>query len=311
MFVGIDVSKDQLDVCVRPENTVRSFGNDETGWAALRELLLPLHPERVVLEATGGYEVALAAVLHAASLPVVVVNPRQVRDFARATGELAKTDRIDAGILALFAERIRPDLRAMPDETALELQALVARRRQLIEMLMSERNRLRLARAAVQRDIRKHIRWLEQRLNDLDRQLSDAVQASPLWRSKEDLLRTIPGIGPVVSRTLLAELPELGHLNNREIAKLVGLAPLARDSGTLRGRRTIWGGRASVRTSLYMAALVGSRSNPVLRDYYQSLLARGKPKKLALIACARKLLIISNSMLHNQQPWNANYAHGA
>lgn len=311
MFVGIDVSKDQLDVCVRPENTVRSFGNDETGWTALRELLLPLQAERVVLEATGGYEVALAAVLHAAGLPVVVVNPRQVRDFARATGELAKTDRIDAGILALFAERIRPDLRPMPDETALELQALVARRRQLIEMLMSERNRLRLARAAVQRDIQKHVRWLEQRLKDLDGQLRDAVQASPLWRSKEDLLRTIPGIGPVVSRTLLAELPELGHLNNREIAKLVGLAPLARDSGTLRGRRTVWGGRASVRSSLYMAALVGSRSNPVLRDYYQSLLARGKPKKLALIACARKLLIISNSMLHNQQAWNPNYAHGA
>lgn len=311
MFVGIDVSKDQLDVCVRPENTVRSFGNDETGWTALRELLLPLQAERVVLEATGGYEVALAAVLHAAGLPVVVVNPRQVRDFARATGELAKTDRIDAGILALFAERIRPDLRPMPDETALELRALVARRRQLIEMLMSERNRLRLARAAVQRDIQKHVRWLEQRLKDLDGQLRDAVQASPLWRSKEDLLRTIPGIGPVVSRTLLAELPELGHLNNREIAKLVGLAPLARDSGTMRGRRTVWGGRASVRSSLYMAALVGSRSNPVLRDYYQSLLARGKPKKLALIACARKLLIISNSILHNQQPWNPNYAHGA
>ena len=311
MFVGIDVSKDQLDVCVRPENTVRSFSNDETGWAALRELLVPLQAERVVLEATGGYEVALAAVLHAAGLPVVVVNPRQVRDFARATGELAKTDRIDAGILALFAERIRPDLRDMPDETALELQALVARRRQLIEMLMSERNRLRLARKAVQRDIEKHIRWLEQRLKDLDGQLRDAVQASPLWRSKEDLLRTIPGIGPVVSRTLLAELPELGHLTNREIAKLVGLAPLARDSGTLRGRRTVWGGRASVRSSLYMAALVGSRSNPVLRAFYQSLLARGKPKKLALIACARKLLIISNSMLHNQQPWNPNYAHGA
>lgn len=311
MYVGIDVSKQQLDVCVRPDETSASFTNDEAGWNALRELLQPIEVDRIVLEATGGYEVALVAVLHAAGLPVVVVNPRQVRDFARATGELAKTDGIDAAILALFAERIRPDLRPVPDKTALELQALVARRRQLIEMLGAERNRLRLARKAVQRDIEKHIRWLEQRLKDLDGQLTETIKASPLWRSKEDLLRTIPGIGPVVSRTLLAELPELGRLNNREIVKLVGLAPLARDSGTLRGRRTIWGGRASVRTSLYMAALVGSRSNPVLRAYYQSLLARGKPKKLALIACARKLLIISNSMLHSQQSWNPKYAHGA
>lgn len=310
-FIGIDVSKQQFDVFVRPSGEYTQFSNDAPGLKALLQSLAGLDVERVVLEATGGYEATLAAMLHDAGLPVVVINPRQVRDFARSTGQLAKTDRIDAAILALFAERIRPEPRELPDETALELQALVTRRRQLVDMLTAERNRLRLARSAVQRELRQHIRWLEQRLDHIDRDLGKAIQESPLWRAREDLLRSIPGIGPVVSRTLLAELPELGRLTNREITKLVGLAPLAYDSGSFHGRRMIWGGRASVRSALYMAALVGARRNPVLRAFYQSLVARGKPRKLALIACARKLLIISNSMLQSHQPWNPNYAFGA
>jgi len=307
-FVGIDVSKHQLDIAIRPSLDVFGLPNDESGWTQLLDRLQPLDVERIVLEATGGYEAPLAALLHGAALPVVVINPRQARDFARATGELAKTDRIDAAILALFAERIQPALRPVPDESTLELQALVTRRRQLSEMLVSERHRLARARKSVMRDIERHVRWLEQRLEDVDDDLNKAIQTSPLWRAREDLLRSIPGIGPVISRTLLAELPELGSLSNREIAKLVGLAPLACDSGTMRGRRAIWGGRASVRSALYMAALVASRRNPVIRSFYQGLISNGKPPKLALIACARKLLVISNTMLKNNSAWAPSHA---
>lgn len=309
-FVGIDVSKHHLDVCLRPSGELFELSNDEAGWAQLLERLQPLEVDRIVLEATGGYEAALAAQLHGAGLPVVVINPRQARDFAKATGELAKTDRIDAAILALFAERIRPELRPVPDEATLELQALITRRRQLSDMLVTERQRHARARKSVERDIQRHVRWLEQRLKDVDDDLNKAIQDSPIWRARENLLRTIPGIGPVVSRTLLAELPELGSLSNREIAKLVGLAPLACDSGLMRGRRMIWGGRASVRSSLYMAALVASRRNPVIRDFYQRLIANGKAPKVALIACARKLLVISNSMLKTNSTWSPTYAHG-
>lgn len=310
-FVGIDVSKDRLHVCLRPSGEFLELRNDETGWSQLLDHLGPLEIDRIVLEATGGYESAVAALMHGAELPVVVINPRQARDFAKATGELAKTDRIDAAVLALFAERIRPEPRPVAGEATLELQALVTRRRQLNEMLVAERQRHARARSSVKRDIQRHVRWLEQRIKDVDDDLNKAIQDSPIWRARENLLRSIPGIGPVVSRTLLAELPELGALSNREIAKLVGVAPLACDSGLLRGRRAIWGGRASVRAALYMAALVASRRNPVIRDFYQRLIAQGKAPKVALIACARKLLIISNSMLKTNSHWSPIHAHGA
>ena len=250
----------------------------------------------------------MAAALASAGLPVAIVNPRQVRDFARATGVLAKTDRIDATTLALFAERIRPEVRPLPDAVAEELTALVTRRRQILEMLLSERNRLRLASAAVRRGIEKHIRWLEHQLQDTDQDLERRVQASPLWRAKDDLLRSVPGIGPTTARTLLAELPELGRLDRREIAALVGVAPFNRDSGTLRGRRVIWGGRAAVRRTLYMATLAATRCNPLLRAFYLRLRERGKPAKLALVACMRKLLTILNAMLRDQQPWRPELA---
>jgi transposase len=242
--------------------------------------------------------------LAARSCPLAVVNPRQVRDFARATGELSKTDQIDARILALFGERIRPEPRPLPDETTELLDALVTRRRQLVDMLTAEKNRLGLARKSAEKSIKAHIRWLERALAGVEGELDLAIAKSPLWRAKEDLLRSVPGIGPVVSRTLLAELPELGTLNRQEIAKLVGVAPLARDSGKRRGNRRIWGGRASVRSALYMATLTASRFNPAIRQFYTRLLAKGKPKKVALVACMRKLLTILNAMIRHKTPWN-------
>jgi transposase len=257
----------------------------------------------VILEATGGFELPLVGALLAAGLPVTVVNPRQVRDFARATGQLAKTDAIDARVLAHFGEAVRPELRPLPNEATRELAALVARRRQLIEMLTAEKNRLRLAARAVRRDIEQHIRWLERRLSDLDGNLAQQVRSSPNWRARDDLLQSVPGIGPVSSVTLLAQLPELGRLNRKEIAALVGVAPLNRDSGTLRGRRRVWGGRRHVRATLYMATLVATRCNPTIRSFYTRLLAAGKPKKLALTASMRKLLITLNAMLRNNVPW--------
>jgi len=246
----------------------------------------------------------VVAALAAAGLPVVVANPRQVRDFGRACGQLAKTDRIDAALLALFAERVRPELRPLPDAAAQALEALLTRRRQLLEMLTAERNRLGFARGPIRRDIARHIRWLEKRVTDVDRELGAAIEASPIWRATEDLLRTVPGIGPVVSRTLLGELPELGQLNRKQIAALVGVAPHARDSGTLRGKRMVWGGRAPVRAVLYMGALVAARFNPVIRAFYQRLRAAGKPAKVALTACMRKLLIILNAMVRTGTPWS-------
>jgi transposase len=251
-----------------------SAANDASGIAALRERLLSLAVARVVLEASGGLETALVAELGAAGLPVVVVNPRQVRDFARATGQLAKTDALDARVLALFGERLRPELRALPTEQERELKALVARRRELVEMITAERNRLARAPKVLRKEITAHIRWLEQRLMERDRDLDRMLRGSPLWREREDLLRGVPGVGPVLCATLLAELPELGRLGRREIAKLVGVAPLNRDSGTLRGKRTVCGGRGQVRAVLYMAALVAVHHNPVLKTFYQRLLNR-------------------------------------
>ncbi len=302
-FIGIDVAKAEFVWAQRPAGSAAAVPNEEAGIRGLLEELQRLRPALIVLEATGGYETPLVAALAAAALPVVVANPRQVRDFARATGQLAKTDHIDAQILALFAERVRPAVRPLPDADSQLLTGLLTRRRQLIEMLVAERNRLATALPPVRRNITKHVTWLERQLKDVDRDLDQAVQASPVWRTKENLLRSIPGIGRVVSRTLVASLPELGRLSHKQIAKLVGVAPLARDSGTLRGRRLVWGGRAPVRAALYMAALVASRRNPIIRAFYTRLVAAGKPKKLALTACMHKLLTIANAMLRTQTPW--------
>ena len=302
-FVGIDVAKATLDCAVVPTGETWQVPNED---AALTELVTRVHrlaPSRIVLEATGGFELGVVAALAAAGLPVVVANPRQVRDFGRACGQLAKTDRIDAALLARFAERVQPELRPFPTEAAQGLDALLTRRRQLLEMLTAERNRLGFARGRVRRDIDQHIRWLQKRVKEVDGDLQAAVQASPAWRATEDLLRSVPGVGRVVSCTLLGELPELGQLTRKQIAALVGVAPHARDSGTLRGKRMVWGGRAPVRAVLYMAALVAAKFNPVIRTFYQRLRAAGKPAKVALTACMRKLLIILNAMVRTGERW--------
>jgi len=302
-YVGVDVSKAQLDGVVRPSGEVVQFPNDAQGHAALVAWLQPQVPTAIVLEATGGYERAVTVALAAAGLPVVVVNPRQVRDFARSTGQLAKTDRLDAAVLALFAERVQPTPRPIGDAATAELAEFVTRRQQLQEMLTMEKNRLGLLRSQVRRQVVGHIRWLERRIHETDDDLQAAIEASPLWRVQEQQLRSVPGIGPVVSRTLLALLPELGHLTRKQVAALVGVAPLARDSGQWRGARVIWGGRAPVRRVLYMAALVASRHNPVVRAFYTRLVAAGKPPKVALVACMRKLLTILNAMLQQGTAW--------
>ena len=308
IFVGIDIAKADFVVACRPDGTTWTATNDPKGIAATVDRLGALAPNLIVLEATGGYETPLVAALAAAGLPVVVANPRQVRDFAKATGQLAKTDRLDAHLLALFAERVHPTPRPLPDAALRQLEALMTRRRQLLDMLTAEGNRLEHAAAPIRREITRHIRWLERRVAAVDRDLDDTIQKSPVWRAKEDLLRTVPGIGPVVSRTLLADLPELGRLNRKQIAALVGVAPLARDSGTLRGRRLVWGGRAPVRAVLYMAALVGLKHNPVLRVFYARLRTAGKPFKVAATACMRKLLTILNAMLHQNRRWDPHHA---
>lgn len=314
MLIGIDVAKAELVIAARPTGERWAVANDERGIRALVERLKATPPELIVLEATGGYELLCTAGLAAAALPVVVVNPRQVRDFAKATGQLAKTDRIDADILALFAERVRPEVRVLPDVDARELDALLARRRQLLEMLQAERNRLGQAfgrgKRPVKKSLRSHITFLERELRIADTDLGAMVRASPAWRERDDLLRSVPGVGPVLSLTLLADLPELGRLSRRQIAKLVGVAPISRDSGTLRGRRFVQGGRAPVRAVLYMAALVATKRNAVVRAFYQRLLAAGKPKKLALVACMRKLLTILNTMVRLKQRWCADRAVG-
>ena len=303
IYVGIDVAKAQVDVAVRPTGQRWVVSFDETGVGELVFQMEDLSPALVLLEASGGLELPLVAALAAAALPVVVVNPRQVRDFARATGTLAKTDALDAAVLAHFAEAVRPPVRPLRDAETQALNALAARRHQVMIMLVSEKNRLSSATIAVRPRIEAHIAWLERELDDLDEGLRQTLRQSPVWREKEDLLRTVPGVGEQLSLTLLAYLPELGTLDRRKIAALVGVAPFNRDSGTLRGKRTVWGGRARIRAVLYMGALVASRHNPVIRDFYQRLLAAGKPKKLALIACMRKLLVILNSMLKHGSPW--------
>ena len=303
VYVGIDVAKASMDIAVHPTGLRWSFPNDDTGIGKAVTCLQELAPMLVVLEATGGIELPITAALVVAGVPVVVVNPRQVRDFAKATGRLAKTDTLDAQVIAHFAAAVRPTPRPLPDNQAREFSAILVRRRQVVQMLTAERNRLSTARKSVRGRIQTHITWLEQELADIGDDLRCNVQESPVWREKDNLLRSVPGVGPVLSATLLTELPELGTLNRRQIAALVGVAPLNRDSGTLRGKRTVWGGRAPVRAALYMATLVATRYNPIIRSFYQRLCAAGKAKKVALTACMRKLLIILNAMLKHRTPW--------
>jgi transposase len=302
VFVGIDVSQARLDIAVRPGSSF-ALTHDESGMITLIEQLRALSPTLIVFEATGGMEIPLTSGLATAGLPVVVVNPRQVRDFAKASGHLAKTDVLDAQMLAQFAEVMRPQPRPLPDAEARALAALLTRRRQLVEMLTAEKNRLLSAPPPIRKGLRTHIAWLERELQHTDTNLADAIRQSPVWREKDELLRSVPGVGPVLTSTLLANLPELGSLTSKQIAALVGVAPLNRDSGTLRGRRTVWGGRAQVRAVLYMSVIVAARFNPVIRAFYQRLCATGKAKKVALTACIRKLLVILNAMLKHRTPW--------
>ena len=304
MFIGIDVSKAQLDVCARPSGKSWRVSNDEAGIAQLVGELVELKPELVVMEATGGFEVPVAAALAVAGVALAVVNARQVRDFAKAIGRLAKTDTIDAAVLAHFAEAVHPQPRPMPDQETVELSAHLTRRRQLVEMLTAETNRMRTARPEKLRQrIYLHVKWLRQQLRDVDVDIDSDLRKSAVWREKDDLLQSVPGVGPVLSRTLLAELPELGTLDRRQIAALVGVAPLNRDSGTSHRKRVTWGGRAVVRTPLYMAALVATRHNTIIRATYVRLVEAGKAKKVALVACMRKLLVILNAMVRDRRPW--------
>ena len=311
-YVGIDVAKDMLDVALRPAGERWRVEHDAAGLEQLVARLQALAPALIVLEATGGLELELVAALAAAALPVVVVNPRQTRDFARATGTLAKTDALDAAVLAHFAEAVRPPQRPLSDAQTQTLRQLLTRRRQLVGMRVAEGQRLTRAGAAVRPGIEAHIAWLEQERSELEDELRQTLQRSPVWRERDQLLRSVPGVGEQLSLTLLAELPELGRLDRRQAAALVGVAPFNRDSGRMRGRRTIWGGRARVRAMLYMGALSASRHNPLIRAFYQRLLAAGKPKKVALTACMRKLLVILNAMLKQHTPWrdlSPNSAH--
>lgn len=311
-FVGIDVSKATLDVHVRPSGQASQHPNDPDGIAALVARLLPLAPAGVVLEATGGYEIPAACALAAAGLPVAVVNPRQARDFAKATGRLAKSDKIDAAVLAHFGQAVRPEPRPLPDAQARSLDALLARRRQLLDMLTMERNRLGgCGDAVVRADLEAHVAWLLERLAGCEKDLEAAVRACPAWREKEDLLRSIPGIGPVASRTLLAALPELGRITSKQAAALAGLAPFDDDSGTRRGSRHIRGGRADVRAALYMAALSASKHNPPLRAFRDRPRAAGKKAKVALVAVARKLVVLANAVLKAGRPWDPELAVAA
>jgi transposase len=304
LYVGIDVSKRNLDVAMRPTHELWRVGNDDDGIASLITRLQQLRPALIVLEATGGYEELLVIALVAAKLAVAVINPRQARDFAKATGTLAKTDKIDAHVLAHFAEGVRPTPRPMPDEQSRQFSQVLARRRQLVEMLTAEKNRFKMAsRPPLRSRISAHMDWLQSELDQTNADLSDLIHKSPMWRERDQILQSTPGIGPVVSCTLLAELPELGTLDRKQISALVGVAPLNRDSGMMRGKRCIWGGRAQVRSALYMAAVSASRYNPVIREFYQRLCNAGKRKKVALVACMHKLLMILNAMIKNSTRW--------
>ena len=300
--MGIDISKDSLDVAVHASDKQWRFANDPAGIAKLCRMLVKLEPTLIVFEATGGYEMPLYLGLDGARLPAAPVNPRQIRDFARSTGKLAKTDSLDARAIAHFGYAIQPASRPVPDTH--ELKMAQARRIQLLEMVTAETNRQRGVPKALKRRIEAHIAWLKKELADTDRELKETIEKDPIWREKDSLLQSTPGVGPTLSATLIAQLPELGNLDRRKIAALVGVAPLNRDSGILHGRRVVWGGRANVRAVLYMATLVATRFNPAIRNFYLRLCAAGKRKKAALTACMRKLLTILNSMLKHRIPWS-------
>jgi transposase len=303
VFVGIDVSKDSLDVAIGPGKEIITFTNDQKGVDALIKKLSRIGPELIVLESTGGYERLATSSFVEARLPVVIVNPRQVRDFAKSAGILAKTDAIDARVITRFAAAVKPDVRPLKDHATSELTALVTRRRQIVEMIVVENNRLKLANKRNEKDIKDHIRWLEKRLDKIEADIGNMIKNSPIWRCKDDILQSVPGIGPTTSAILICDLPELGFLSQKKIAMLAGLAPLNCDSGKYKGRRRIWGGRASVRSGLYMATLAAIRWNPAIKGFYQRLIAAGKCHKVAATACMRKLLIIVNAMLRDQTLW--------
>ena len=303
VFVGIDVSKEKLDVAVRPSGELMSFSNDEDGISVMADFIKPFSPLLIVFEATGGLETASVGMLAAKGLPVVVINPRQVRDFAKATGRLAKTDAIDAHVIARFGEAVRPEVRPLKDEETKRLAALITRRRQIVEMITAEKNRLSRTTPWTLKDIQNHVAWLEKCLKKADKNLNDLLRKSPVWREKSDILQSTPGVGPVLSMTLLSNLPELGTLNRKQIAALVGVAPLNRDSGSFRGKRMIWGGRASIRSVLYMSVTCAIRFNPVIKKFYQRLRDAGKLHKVAMTACMRKLLVILNTMIKNRTCW--------
>ncbi len=307
-FIGIDVSKAQLDVAVYNSATRWQAANTDEGIALLITKLHTFHPTLIVLEATGGFELRLVSELAAAQLPVVVTNPRRVRSFARATGQLAKTDKLDAYVLAHFAAALRPEPRALPTEQEEQLTALLTRRHQIVEMLTIEKNRLQTVRPTMRADIEAHIAWLTEKLAVLDADIDHFIQGSPLWHEKATLLQGVPGIGRITASTLLALLPELGTLNRQEIAALVGVAPVNKDSGRTHGKRRIYGGRASVRSVLYMAALSATKHNPTIKKFYDHLVRQGKEKKVALTACMRKLLVIVNAILRTKQAWRTETA---
>jgi transposase len=306
VYVGMDVSKASIDICVS-DGDAWQVANDDRAMDELCTRIAALAPTLVVLEATGGYELRAAGALAAAQLPVAVINPRQVRSYARSVGQLAKTDRIDARIIVRFAAAVRPEARPLADAETRGIEALITRRRQLLALITAEENRLDTAPTITRNEIKAHVAFLRRRLAKTNETIDNSVRRSPIWRAKDDLLQSVPGIGDVTSHALIALLPELGTLNNKQIAALVGVAPFNRDSGTLRGRRRVWGGRARVRGALYMAALVGARHNPTLKAFYTRLRAAGKPTKVALVACMRKLLIIVNAMMRDGRPWNAAY----
>lgn len=309
IFVGLDVSKDAVDGHVQPTGECFVAGTDEAALATVVERVRAVAPTLVVLEATGGYEIPVAAALATAGLPVAVVNPRQIRDFARATGQLAKTDALDARVIARFAEAVQPPVRPLPSAQAQALSELLARRRQVVDMLGAELNRQRQARAAqLQHRIARHVAWLRRALAELDRDIAQLIRSSPVWRDKENVLTSMPGIGDVTAHALIADLPELGQLDRRRIAALVGIAPFNRDSGQWRGRRMIGGGRPAVRRALYMATIVAIQYNPAIAAGYQRLVRGGRPKKVALIAAMRKVLTTLNAMLRDQRPWQSQIA---
>ena len=302
-WVGIDVCQKYLDIYVRPLGNLFQITNDEVGINKLVQILAKIQPELIVLEATGGMEINATIKLTEAGLAVAVINPRQARDFAKATGQLAKTDAIDARMLAHFADAIRPEVRQISDESSRQLEDLVARRRQLSDMITAEKNRRRSKTNSVQVDIDEHIEWLKKRLQEIESQIKSAIAKNKNWKQKMDLLTSVPGVGEVVAVTLISSLPELGTISHKSISYLVGVAPLNKDSGKFRGKRKIWGGRAKIRCVLYMATLVAVRFNSVIKAFYERLIAKGKLKKVALTACMHKLLIILNAMMKNNLSW--------